>query len=286
MQERVNAFELLSVIHSALVSRFFSVLLGGEGSALAVGSLSHPEPLNSKSGTASWKDLLFCQHPQELCVPGAEQGLPEPDACAMEQLEALDSAQSAGSLQGTGSACPEEASAAGAPRSCVFLEGRPPETSPLQPQQLQKRFPSHGLLLSPAPESTGSQLESQLPTLVFPLVGATPASQPLAGESPLQVKGSRPRPPGGARQRPAEAVGMRLEESQVPASQSVELCKASPRQVMGCQLWGVAVLCLSAGSPGRRQRLWGRTPNSVASEGLSAARLGKNPYACSESGPA
>ncbi|KAJ6653889.1 hypothetical protein lerEdw1_007647 [Lerista edwardsae] len=223
---------------------------GGEGSALSERSLGRPEPPDAKRETTVREDLPFHQRPQELRVPGAQQGRPGLDARAGEQLEALDSAQAAESLPCAGSARPEDAGAAGAPLGCASLEREPAGSPPLQQPLPPERAPSRELLLSPAPESTGSPVESQLPALVFPLVGATPASPPLTGGSPSQAEGGRPRPPAGAGRRPEEAAGAGSEASRGPAGQSAEPCEESPKQAASssCSVDVSAVWWGAAGS--------------------------------------
>lgn len=204
-----------------------------------MGSQSHLEPLNAKSEIASQKDLPSLLHLQKC---GDECGLPE--ACAVEELEVFDSARSVESLQCAG---PGDRSATG--NLCSVSLKEEPARSPSAQQPLHRKgFPSHELLLSPAPEAVTSQLESQLPTSVFPLVGATPVSQLLPGASPLQVKANQSESEDGTRWRPREAAGVALEVSQSSVGQSVEHCKESPTQVRGCevgrQLWGIIVFGL------------------------------------------
>ncbi|XP_066496640.1 partner and localizer of BRCA2 isoform X1 [Tiliqua scincoides] len=194
----------------------------GKRSSLRMGSQSHPEPLNAKSEIASQKDLPSLLHLQKC---GDECGLPE--TCAIEELEVFDSAQSVESLQCAG---PGDRSATG--NLCSVSLKEEPARSPSAQQPLHRKgFPSHELLLSPAPEAVTSQLESQLPTSVFPLVGATPVSQLLPGASPLQVKANQSESEDGTRWRPREAAGVVLEVSQSSVGQSVEHCKESPTQI-------------------------------------------------------
>ncbi|XP_062999735.1 partner and localizer of BRCA2 isoform X2 [Elgaria multicarinata webbii] len=198
---------------------------------------------------------------QEFHLPEDEFGLLKSEKlklCATKPLETFDTGKSAECLQSVGN---ESALGGDHDRALILMAEEPSMPTPF-PQCLRKEgFPSGELLLSPAlGEAVGSLLESQLPTPVFPVVGATPASQALLHSealpdtsfaSPLQVKTNTTDEPGpsadasslpgsgtrmswsqgqsGTSWKPEEEV-VSLEERRFPAGESVEDCNEAPRQ--------------------------------------------------------
>ncbi|XP_053220223.1 partner and localizer of BRCA2 isoform X2 [Podarcis raffonei] len=192
---------------------------------------------------------------QEFHLPEDEFGLLKLEklkACAVNLPETFDTGQSAKCLQDTSGAGFEKDSALR--ENPISLEKEPPFPvgSP------RKALPSTELFLSLALEGVP---ESQLPTPVFPRLGATPASQALPGTpgaSALQAHAS-PEPgdsagisalprsrqeeeEGGGERMPSLSQGQRekswkpdedvasFEERLLSASESVECYKESPKQ--------------------------------------------------------
>nr|XP_056722315.1 partner and localizer of BRCA2 [Euleptes europaea] len=143
-------------------------------------------------GTLKWlpSDLAL----QEFHLPAEEFGLLQSEkvkASAVKAAEVVGAGESVECLQGPDLA---ELQAAEESPGDVLLspEDEPPELSPpLQGLHTSK------LLLSPTnvvPEGGSSQLETQLPTPLFPVVGATPATQDCC-DAPGQARADSPQEP-------------------------------------------------------------------------------------------
>ncbi|XP_034987115.1 partner and localizer of BRCA2 [Zootoca vivipara] len=216
-------------------------------------------PFHGKRSKLSSLEWLPCGLDlQEFHLPEDEFGLLKLEklkACAVNLPETFDTGQSAKCLQDTSGAGFEKDSALG--ENPISLEKEPPFPvgSP------QKAPLSTELFLSLALEGASSLPESQLPTPVFPRLGATPASQALPGTPgafALQAHAS-PEPgdsagisalprsrqeeeEGGGGRMPSWSQGQRekswkpdediasFEEGQLSAGESVECYKESPKQ--------------------------------------------------------
>ncbi|XP_054849547.1 partner and localizer of BRCA2 [Eublepharis macularius] len=183
---------------SSLKSKAGRASSGGRGGRLCTGA---PDPASlgclgipSIGGRARLKWLPSDLDLQEFHLPTDEFGSLKSEkvkASAKKVLEILDGGKSLKSLQGVDVASLQaaEESLGGA---LLSLEDEPPEPFPF-PQGLH----TSKLLLSPAnavPEGGTSQLESQLPTSLFPLVGVTPGTQDCSG-APRQAQAGAPQEP-------------------------------------------------------------------------------------------
>ncbi|XP_061456177.1 partner and localizer of BRCA2 isoform X2 [Rhineura floridana] len=217
-----------------------------------------PLPFHAKDNKASSLKWLPCSLDlQEFHLPEDEFGLLKLEklkASAVNPLESFDSGKSAECLPYAGESTLDKGSAL--EENLIPLEQEAPIRAP---------FPGlPELLSSPALEGVSSLPESQLPAPVFPLVGATPASQALPltfCESAVQTQACPASAPGdftgasalsrsgqeekerrgrrtpslspgqkGVSWDPGEAVGSFGEERQLPAGESVEPFRESPTQ--------------------------------------------------------
>lgn len=208
-----------------------------------------------RNGRASRKQPPSQFDFQEFHLPEEDFGLLKAEKLQAKPLERLDADEP--HIQ-------EESAA----REALAGTGPSPETGlPGLPLCHQERLSTSKLLLSPAAaacEGVSSPLPSQLPTPVFPWVGATPASQAsvhskrssgTVGASPLQGKAS-PTCSGasallrcseeekqgraetsesrsGTSWRPEEVEAASFEAGPKPGGQSEERDEESPKQVKG-----------------------------------------------------
>ncbi|KAL8174945.1 UNVERIFIED_CONTAM: hypothetical protein K2H54_006819 [Gekko kuhli] len=225
----------------------------GRGSRPCVAA-AEPPPLGGLGlpGRLQWLPSDWA--PQEFCLPAEEFGLLQSEKIRASAPRAPEVAEAAGESVGHFRGADDASLGAAGERlgdALLSPEGQPPEPLALL---------TSSLLLSPAHAALegGSPLpESLPPTLLFPLVGATPATQEFCGplrhgpagsprepsaraagqvacgteDEQCHTGASRPEDKGGACQQPNEAAAVSLEAGEeLAVERREELCRASADQ--------------------------------------------------------